>query len=43
MGDVPMRTAFLIRDGETIVAAWMLGAELPDIDAVIASTSHPGA
>lgn len=30
-----MRTAFLIRDGERIEAAWMLGGELPDIDAVI--------
>lgn len=35
MTDVPMRTAFLIRDGEKIEAAWMLGGELPDIDAVI--------
>jgi peroxiredoxin len=35
MNDVPVRTAFLIRDGATIEAAWMLGAELPDIDAVI--------
>jgi hypothetical protein len=38
MSDVPMRTAFLIRDGETIEAAWMLGGDLPDIDAVIAAT-----
>jgi peroxiredoxin len=38
MGDVPMRSAFLIRDGSTIEAAWMLGGELPDIDAVIAAT-----
>ena len=37
MTDVPMRAAFLIRDGETIEAAWMLGGELPDIDAVIAA------
>ena len=36
MQDVPVRSSFLIRDGETIEAAWMLGAELPDIDAVIA-------
>jgi hypothetical protein len=35
MNDVPVRTAFLIRDGATIEAAWMLGGELPDIDAVI--------
>jgi len=36
MNDVAIRSAFLIRDGETIAAAWMLGGELPDIDAVIA-------
>ena len=35
MADVAARSAFLIRDGETIVAAWMLGGDLPDIDAVI--------
>jgi peroxiredoxin len=35
MTDVPVRSAFLIRDGVTIEAAWMLGGELPDIDAVI--------
>jgi len=43
MSDVPMRTAFLMRDGQTIEAAWMLGSELPDIDAVIAATGDPGA
>ncbi len=37
MTDVPMRAAFLIRDGETIEAAWLLGAEMPDIDAIIAA------
>jgi peroxiredoxin len=37
MADVAARSAFLIRDGETIVAAWMLGRELPDVDAVIAA------
>jgi glutaredoxin-dependent peroxiredoxin len=37
MLDVAARSAFLIRDGETIEAAWMLGGELPDIDAVIAA------
>jgi peroxiredoxin len=36
MNDVAIRSAFLIRDGETIAAAWMLGGELPDIDTVIA-------
>ena len=35
MRDVSIRSAFLIRDGETIEATWMLGSELPDIDAVI--------
>ena len=30
-----MRAAFLIRDGKTVEAAWLLGAEMPDIDAVI--------
>jgi peroxiredoxin len=35
MRDVSIRSAFLIRDGETIEAAWMLGGELPDIDAII--------
>jgi peroxiredoxin len=39
MADVALRTAFLIRDGATIEAAWMLGSELPDIDAVIATAS----
>ena len=37
MTDVAARSTFLIRDGETIVAAWMLGSDLPDIDAVIAA------
>jgi glutaredoxin-dependent peroxiredoxin len=37
MADVAARSAFLIRDGATIEAAWMLGAELPDLDAVIAA------
>jgi peroxiredoxin len=36
MVDVPKRTAFLIEDGRVIREAWMLGPELPDIDAVIA-------
>ena len=35
MTSVGARSAFLIGDGETIRAAWMLGPELPDIDAVI--------
>ena len=35
MTDVPMRAAFLVRDGKTVEAAWLLGAEMPDIDAVI--------
>ena len=39
MLDVPARSAFVIRDGRTIGAAWMLGGELPDIDAVIAAAT----
>ncbi len=35
MVDVPARSAFLIRDGSTVEASWMLGRELPDLDAVI--------
>jgi len=37
MRDVAARTAFLIEDGRTVGAAWKLGRELPDIDAVIAA------
>ncbi len=37
MEDVAARSAFLIEDGATIREAWMLGRELPDIDAVIAT------
>jgi hypothetical protein len=40
MRDVPMRSAFLIEDGERVVEAWMLGGELPDVDAVIAVTTR---
>jgi peroxiredoxin len=32
------RSAFLVR-GDTVVASWMLGSELPDVDAVIAAAS----
>jgi hypothetical protein len=32
------RSAFLI-EGDTVRAAWMLGPELPDVDAVIATAS----
>jgi peroxiredoxin len=39
MEDVAARSCFLIEDGETIRAAWMLGRELPDIDEVIAAAS----
>ena len=35
---VAARSAFLLEDG-TVRAAWMLGPELPDIDAVIAAAS----
>jgi peroxiredoxin len=37
MRDVAARASFLIEDGRTVVASWMLGRELPDLDAVIAA------
>lgn len=37
MEDVPARSAFLISDGTTMREAWMLGPEVPDVDAVIAT------
>ena len=37
MHDVAVRSAFLIRDGETIEAAWLLGGELPDVDVIVAT------
>ena len=40
MADVPTRSAFLIRDGQTIEAAWMLGGELPDIDEIVAAAAE---
>lgn len=39
MTGVPRRSAFLVEDGETVVAAWMLGSDLPDVDAVIAAAA----
>jgi peroxiredoxin len=38
MGDVATRSAFLI-EGDTVRASWLLGLDLPDIDAVIAAAS----
>jgi peroxiredoxin len=38
MADVSTRSAFLI-EGDTVRASWLLGSELPDIDAVIAAAS----
>ncbi len=35
---VSARSAFLLEAG-TVRAAWMLGTELPDVDAVIAAAS----
>ena len=35
---IAARSAFLLRDG-TVLAAWMLGSDLPDVDAVIAAAS----
>ena len=40
MRDVAVRSAFLIRDGGMIEAAWLLGGELPDIDEVIAAARN---
>ena len=40
MVDVPARSAFLI-EGDTVRASWMLGSELPDVDAMIAAASSP--
>jgi glutaredoxin-dependent peroxiredoxin len=37
MEDVPARSCFLIEDGETVRATWILGRDLPDIDEVIAA------
>ncbi len=30
------RSAFLV-DGDTVVASWLLGSELPDVDAIVAA------
>jgi peroxiredoxin len=35
---VAARSAFLLADG-TVRAAWMLGSEMPDVDAAIAAAS----
>ena len=37
MTGIGTRSAFLIEDGRTVRASWLLGSELPDIDAVIAA------
>ena len=41
MKGVAARSSFLIEDGETIRAAWMLGSGLPDVDAVIEVARRP--
>lgn len=41
VGLVAARSAFLIEDGETIREVWLLGRELPDIDAVVAAAQTP--
>jgi peroxiredoxin len=38
MTDVATRSAFLI-EGDTVRASWLLGLDMPDIDAVIAAAS----
>jgi hypothetical protein len=40
MADVPERSAFLIENGEHVRASWMLGGDLPDIDAVTAAARN---
>ena len=40
MLDVPARSAFLI-EGDTVRASWLLGRDMPDVDAVIAAASSP--
>lgn len=40
MKDVPARSAFLVRDGTIVEASWMLGGELPDIDAVVEAAKN---
>jgi glutaredoxin-dependent peroxiredoxin len=40
MADVAKRSSFLIEDGSTVIEAWMLGPELPDVDAVIAAAKR---
>ena len=42
MRDVAIRSAFLIRDGQTIEEAWLLGTEQPDIDVVIGAARAEG-
>ena len=42
MRDVAIRSAFLIRDGQTIEEAWLLGTEQPDIDVVIEAARAEG-
>ena len=38
MVDVSVRSAFLI-EGDTVRASWLLGRDMPDVDAVIAAAS----
>ena len=42
MTEVAARSAFLI-EGDTVRASWLLGRDMPDIDAVIAAASSPSA
>ena len=35
MHEVPIRSCFLIEDGVNVVESWLLGGELPDVDAII--------
>ena len=42
MRDVSLRSAFLIRDGRSVEASWMLGGELPDVDEIILTAARTG-
>jgi peroxiredoxin len=42
MSDVAARASFLVEDGATVQASWMHGAELPDLDAVVAAAVERG-
>ena len=40
MADVAKRSSFLTQDGTQVVESWLLGAELPDVDAVVEAAAR---